>query len=426
MKETEVKISCHNLCKVFGPRLKSILNSISAGMTKEEILEQTGHVVAVRDVSFDVHEGEIFVIMGLSGSGKSTLIRCINRLIEPTRGQIVIDGIDLAKMKEAELRNFRRKKISMVFQHFALFPNRSVLDNIVYGLEIQGTDKKQRYMRAMDTLEMVGLDGWENAYPDELSGGMRQRVGLARALCVDPAILLMDEAFSALDPLIRRELQDEFIDLMGRAHKTTLFVTHDLSEALKLGDRIAIMRDGEFIQVGTPEELVANPADEFVADFIRDIPRGKVILVRNIMVEPKLILYDWQGPQVALFAMRARNVDHAFIVDVKRKLKGLVTVDEVKRALGNNIQRLELMTGEGTPRIESDRTIEEAVRLATTSEKPLAAVDENGNLLGEVPRVLLLSAMVGAEDTNNGEDDKENISAQERLPDEDKFSATNN
>jgi glycine betaine/proline transport system ATP-binding protein len=364
--------------------------------------------------------------MGLSGSGKSTLIRCINRLIEPTRGQIYIDDIDLAKMKDAELRNFRRKKISMVFQHFALFPNRSVLDNIAYGLEIQGIDKKQRYTRAMETLETVGLDGWENAYTDELSGGMAQRVGLARALCVDPAILLMDEAFSALDPLIRRELQDEFVELMERAHKTTLFVTHDLSEALKLGDRIAIMRDGEFIQVGSPEELVSNPANEFVEDFMRDIPRGKVILVRNIMVEPKLILYDWQGPQVALFAMRARNVDHAFLVDVKRKLKGLVTVDEVKRALGNNVQSLKLMTREDTPRIESDRPIEEAVRLATTTEQPLAAVDPDGNLLGEVPRVLLLSAMVGAEDTKVEEDDKEKVSARERLPDEDQFTAKNN
>jgi glycine betaine/proline transport system ATP-binding protein len=425
MKETSVKIACHNLVKVFGPKPKSVLPSIAAGMTRSDIQEQTGHVVALRDISFDVREGEIFVIMGLSGSGKSTLIRCINRLTEPTQGQILIDGVDLARMNESELCQFRRNKISMVFQHFALLPNRTVLDNIAYGLEIQGTSKKQRYARAVDTIAMVGLTGWENAFPDELSGGMRQRVGLARALCVNPAILLLDEAFSALDPLIRRELQDEFIDLMDQAPKTTLFVTHDLNEALKLGDRIAIMRDGAFIQVGTPEELVANPADEFVADFLRDIPRGKVILVRNIMVEPKLVLYDWQGPQVALFAMRALNADHAFIVDVKRKLRGLVTMEEVRRALANNVQRLELLAGENTPAIESDRPIEEAVRLATTTEKPLAAVNPAGNLLGEVPRVVLLSAMIGAGETKEtGE--KENVASREQLPDADQFDARNN
>jgi glycine betaine/proline transport system ATP-binding protein len=431
MKETKVKISCRNLCKVFGPRPNSILNSIGNGLDKEEILEQSGHVVAVRDISFDVHEGEIFVIMGLSGSGKSTLIRCINRLIEPTRGEICIDGVDLAKMKDTELRNFRRKKISMVFQHFALFPNRSVLDNIAYGLEIQGINKKQRSIRAMETLETVGLVGWGNAYPGELSGGMAQRVGLARALCVDPAILLMDEAFSALDPLIRRELQDEFVDLMDRAHKTTLFVTHDLSEALKLGDRIAIMRDGEFIQVGSPEELVSKPANEFVEDFIRDIPRGKVILVRNIMDEPKLVLYDWQGPQVALFAMRAKNIDHAFIVGVKRKFKGVVTLPEIREAVNRNVKRLEEVIGEGTPQIEPDRPIEEAARIAAASEKPLAAVDAAGNLLGEVQPEALLSAMAGEEVEDEDKNAKENeereeISAQERLPDEGEFEATNN
>ncbi len=401
------KISCRNLFKIFGPRPGSVLDFIGKNASKDEVLKQTGHVVAVRDISFELDEGEIFVIMGLSGSGKSTLIRCLNRLVEPTSGQILIDGVDLASMNEAALRAFRREKISMVFQHFALFPNRTVIDNAAYGLEIQGMPKTRRRERALEVLDMVGLKGWENSYPDELSGGMRQRVGLARALAVNPEILLMDEAFSALDPLIRRELQDEFVELMNKAHKTTVFVTHDLNEALKLGNRIAIMRDGEFIQVGSPEELVDNPANDFVADFLRDIPRGKVILIRNIMVEPKLVMYDWQGPRVALFAMRSKNVDHAFVVDVKRRLRGLITLEDVRRALGSNVTRLEMMIRDGVLPIAPDRPIEEAVPITTMSGRPVAVVDEDGTLQGEVTQSLLLSAMTGT-DEKPGENEADN------------------
>ncbi|MFH1639611.1 MAG: glycine betaine/L-proline ABC transporter ATP-binding protein [Chloroflexota bacterium] len=395
MEQTKVKISCRNLWKIYGPRPADILSHIKENETKEAVQKQTGHVIALRDISFDVNEGEIFVIMGLSGSGKSTLIRCLNRLIEPTRGQIAVDGVDLAAMEEPNLRMLRRNKISMVFQHFALFPNRSVIDNVAYGLEVQGTEKSQRRERSLEKLEMVGLKGWENNYPDELSGGMRQRVGLARALAVDPEILLLDEAFSALDPLIRRELQDEFIALMTSAQKTVVFVTHDLNEALKLGDRIAIMKDGQFIQIGAPEELTANPADEYVSDFLRDINRSKVILVKHIMTEPKLILYDWQGPRVALYAMRDKNIDRAFVVDVRRRPRGVVTLNEVRRSIGRKVSELSAVEREDFSQIGADSTIDEAVPLAASSSKPVVVIDGDGRLIGEVPHVALLSAMAG-------------------------------
>ena len=251
--------------------------------SKDHVLEQTGHVLAVRGVSFDVRKGETFVVMGLSGSGKSTLLRCLTRLIEPSRGQVIVDGEELTAMDARQLREVRRHKISMVFQHFGLFPHRRIIDNVAYGLEIQGVRKAKRYEKAFEVLELVNLKGWENYYPGQLSGGMQQRVGLARALAVDPEILLFDEPFSALDPLIRREMQDELIRLQDRMHKTLVFITHDFAEAIKLGDHIAIMKDGEFVQVGTPESVVLRPADDYVAEFTKDVPKSKVLTARASM-----------------------------------------------------------------------------------------------------------------------------------------------
>ena len=280
---TEATVSCRNVWKVYGPHADRIVGSPDASLSRQELLEKTGCVAAVRDVSFDVTEGEVFVVMGLSGSGKSTLVRMINRLHDPTAGQVLIDGEDVVQLDDERLREIRRKKISMVFQHFGLFPHRRIVENVAFGLEVQGIDKDERNAKADEVLNTVGLGGWGNSYPDELSGGMQQRVGLARALATDPEIMLFDEPFSALDPLIRRDMQDEVLKLQRELKKTMIFITHDLMEALKLGNRIAIMKDGAFVQVGTPEEVVAHPADSYVSDFIRDVPRAHVLTARTIM-----------------------------------------------------------------------------------------------------------------------------------------------
>lgn len=304
-------ISCRNVWKVFGPQPQRLAEQLAAqsaatqasapvqhdamlpasthetsphntAISREQLLA-AGNVVAVRDVSFEVYEGESFVVMGLSGSGKSTLLRCLPRLIEPTRGDIWVDGVEVTRASRQQLREVRRHKMSMVFQHFGLFPHRNVLDNVAYGLEIQGMGRSARTARAREVLALVNLEGWENHYPGQLSGGMQQRVGLARALAVDPAILLFDEPFSALDPVIRREMQDELLRLEAHMAKTMLFITHDFAEAIKLGSRIAIMKDGAFVQVGTPEEIVLHPADAYVAEFTQDVPKAKVLTARTIM-----------------------------------------------------------------------------------------------------------------------------------------------
>jgi glycine betaine/proline transport system ATP-binding protein len=276
-------VSCLDLWKIYGPRADRIVGTPDADLPRGELLDKTGCVAAVRGVSFDVAEGEVFVVMGLSGSGKSTLVRMVNRIHDPTAGKVLIDGEDVLQVGEERLREIRRKKISMVFQHFGLLPHRRIIDNVAFGLEVQGVEKEDRQRAAHEVLDKVGLDGWANAYPDELSGGMQQRVGLARALANDPEILLFDEPFSALDPLIRRDMQDEMLKLQRDVRKTMIFITHDLAEALKLGNRIAIMKDGKFVQVGTPEDIVANPADDYVADFTRDVPRAHVLTARAIM-----------------------------------------------------------------------------------------------------------------------------------------------
>lgn len=294
---SDASVSCRGVWKVYGPNASRIVGAPEASLPRAELLERTGCVAAVRDVSFDVAPGEVFVVMGLSGSGKSTLVRMINRLHDPTAGQILIDGDDVLQLSPERLREIRRMKISMVFQHFGLFPHRRIVDNVAYGLEVRGTEKDERTLKAREVLDTVGLEGWGDHYPDELSGGMQQRVGLARALATEPEIMLFDEPFSALDPLIRRDMQDEVVRLQREVRKTMIFITHDLMEALKLGDRIAIMKDGHFVQVGTPEEVVARPADDYVADFTRDVPRAHVLTARSIMRAPNGAPAD--GPAVA-------------------------------------------------------------------------------------------------------------------------------
>ena len=300
MAETDsrdVRISVRNLWKVFGPRASTVLSEEWVpDASRREVQERTGHVIGIRDVSFDVHEGDVFVVMGLSGSGKSTLVRCLLRLIEPTQGVIEVDGEDIIKYTDQQLIHLRRGKMGMVFQHYGLMPHRRVLDNVAYGLEVQGIDKATRYEKAQEVVERVGLEGWEQSYPGELSGGMQQRVGIARALAVDPPILLMDEPFSGLDPLIRREMQDELINLLEQLKKTIVFITHDLNEALKLGEWIAIMRDGEIVQLDTPEEIVLNPQGEYVTEFIRDVRRESVLKAKSVMKEPRTEGLDSHGP----------------------------------------------------------------------------------------------------------------------------------
>lgn len=277
-------ISASGVWKIFGKRVADAMEMAKDHVDQSAILAESGCVVAVKDATFQVNRGEIFVVMGLSGSGKSTLIRCLSRLIDATAGTVLIDGQDLGEMSDVELREMRRHTISMVFQNYGLFPHRRVLDNVAFGLEVRGAPKEERYPKATEMIEMVGLDGWADKYPEQLSGGMKQRVGLARALAVDPEILLFDEPFSALDPLIRRDMQDELLSLQERLHCTMVFITHDFSEALKLGDRIAIMRSGAIVQVGTPEEIVAHPADDYVRDFTLDVPRHKVLSAGAVMV----------------------------------------------------------------------------------------------------------------------------------------------
>jgi len=295
---TDASVACRGLWKVYGANARKVVGSHDADLPRAELLAKTGCVVAVRDVSFEVAPGEVFVVMGLSGSGKSTLVRMINRLHDPTAGQIQIDGEDLLVLPPDRLREVRRRKISMVFQHFGLLPHRRIVDNVAFGLEVQGIEREDRESKAVEVLEVVGLGGWAQHYPDELSGGMQQRVGLARALATDPEIMLFDEPFSALDPLIRRDMQDEVIRLQREVRKTMIFITHDLAEALKLGDRIAIMKDGRFVQVGTPEEVVAHPADDYVADFTKDVPRAHVLTARAIM-RPANGQAPADGPTVA-------------------------------------------------------------------------------------------------------------------------------
>ncbi|RME86076.1 MAG: glycine betaine/L-proline ABC transporter ATP-binding protein [Caldilineae bacterium] len=334
------KIVCKGVWKIFGDHPKRILLSLDPGWSKEEVLERTGHVLAVRDVSFQVREGETFVVMGLSGSGKSTLVRCLTRLIQPTAGEVLLDGEDLLRLEEKQLRELRRHKMTMVFQHFGLFPHRRVIDNVAFGLEVQGVDKAKRYARAQEVLEIVGLKGWEQHYPGELSGGMQQRVGLARALAVDPEILFFDEPFSALDPLIRREMQDELIGLQSQLQKTIVFITHDFLEAIKLADYLAIMKDGEIVQMGTPQDVILHPANEYVREFTEDVPHSHVVTAQAIMRAPEP---DDQpdrcpavGPETTLQAMVALAAERGSRIAVRNEngdLLGMVTRRSLMLAL---------------------------------------------------------------------------------------------
>lgn len=340
------KVTLNHIWKIFGPNPQHVLETMDKNASRDETLSQTGHVVAVRDVSLEIAESEIFVVMGLSGSGKSTLIRCLSRLIEPTAGEVIINGADVTRMNENDLRELRRHTVSMVFQRFGLFPHRRVIDNVAFGLEIQGQGEEERRTKAKEVLDLVGLTSWENHYPHELSGGMQQRVGLARALAVDPEIMLCDEPFSALDPLIRRDMQNELLHLQTSLNKTLIFITHDFLEAIKLGDRIAIMKDGEIVQIGTPQEIVASPANLYVKEFTQDVPRAKVLTAASIMqpVDRTQPSADVEGNRRVL----PQTTLEALIPQVLDGDSGLSVVDEDGVIVGTLDQRTVLLAmGEG-------------------------------------------------------------------------------
>jgi glycine betaine/proline transport system ATP-binding protein len=385
------KIEVTNLTKIFGSHPQQGLKRLKNGEQKEDILAKTGMTVGVNQVSFTVKAGEFFVIMGLSGSGKSTLIRLVNRLIEPTSGEVLIDGSDITKMNKTELIETRRKKLGMVFQQFGLFQHRTVLANVAYGLEIQGVKKEERNKRAQKSIEDVGLKGYENSYPDELSGGMQQRVGLARALANDSDILLMDEAFSALDPLIRKEMQDELLNLQNKLGKTVLFITHDLDEALKLGDRIAIMKNGQIVQVGSADEILENPANEYVSNFVKDVDRSKVLVASNVMKKPNVIMIEKNGALAAVRKMEDAGISSIFVVDKENNLRGLLTIDDAIKAYKTNLP-IESVLIKDLHTIDPDISLNDLFGVAVEAKYPLAVIQDE-KLLGIVTRVSILTGL---------------------------------
>ena len=386
------QLEVHNLTKIFGRKRKAALNLVKQQVSKTEILKKTGATVGVYDANFKVKAGEIFVIMGLSGSGKSTLIRMLNRLINPTSGQIYIDGKDVAKMNEEELRQVRREKINMVFQNFGLFPHKTILENTEYGLEVRGVAKEKRRQLAEAALDSANLLAFKDQYPNQLSGGMQQRVGLARALANDPDILLMDEAFSALDPLIRRDMQDELLNLQEEKQRTIIFITHDLNEALRIGDRIAIMNDGQILQIGTGEEILTNPQNDFIKEFVEDVDRSKVLTAQNIMTAPFTTNIENDGPNVALSRMRVEGVSMLLAVDKRRQLKGSLTAEAALKARKEKLPLTEVID-KNVKTVSPDTLITDIFDLIYDSPTPLAVVNEHGRLLGVIIKGRVLEAL---------------------------------
>ena len=399
---TMQKIAIKNLFKVFGSDPENGLELLKAGKTKEQIYEQTGLTIGVQGASFAINKGEVFVVMGLSGSGKSTLVRMINRLIEPTAGEVIIDGEDVLKMSKAELVRFRRSKTSMVFQSFALMPHQTVLENAAFGLELDGMDKKDRETRALDALKQVGLEGWENAYPKELSGGMQQRVGLARGLAVDPDILLMDEAFSALDPLIRTEMQDELLKLQDRHERTIIFISHDLDEALRIGDRIAIMEGGRVVQVGTPEEILQNPADDYVRAFFRGVDPTGVISAGDIVrdTQPTVIWHTKQGgPRATLEMLNNKDREFAYVLDSEHRFNGVVSTDSLRAAIdrANGQSKLEDAFLAGAIAVLDSESLQDILPHVASQAWPIPVVNDQNVYRGVVSKNRFLRTLYRAE-----------------------------
>ncbi len=390
------KIRIENLSLVFGKSRNKALSMADNGQTKDEILASTGATVAVRNVNLQIFEGEVFVVMGLSGSGKSTLLRCINRLINPSAGKIYINGQEIISMGEKELLNVRRKEMSMVFQHFGLLPHRTVLSNVAFGLELQNVPQGEREQKAMETIDLVGLKGYENQKVGELSGGMQQRVGLARGLANNPEVLLMDEAFSALDPLIRSQMQDELLILQEKMKKTIVFITHDLDEAIKLGDRIAIMKDGEIVQSGTSEEIITNPANDYIRSFVEKVDRGKIVTAASIMFSnPKIARLKKDGPAGVLRIMRENGLEILPVVRTNRTFLGYVKLEDILELIEQGVKTIETVINDNVMSVIADTTVENMLPLLSKTNMPIPVVNEENHLLGVVTPTSIIAESTG-------------------------------
>jgi len=405
----DVLIRVEKLYKLFGNNPKKYMPLVHEGKSKDEILAETGHTLGLKDINLSINKGEIFVIMGLSGSGKSTLIRHFNRLIDPTEGMIKVEGTDVMQLGVKDLEQFRRHKMSMVFQRFGLLPHKTVVENVAYGLSIQGVGKAESKEKAVQWLDTVGLAGYEDQYPAQLSGGQQQRVGLARALCTDAEILLMDEAFSALDPLIRSEMQDQLIELQQTLHKTIIFITHDLDEALRLGDRIAILKDGEIVQQGEPEEILLHPATDYVEAFVRDVNRARALTVETVMKDPayRITADTIEG---ALKQMKGFDKDYGYIVN-EEGYQGVVTAETLEEAYSENKDAdLTEEHYEEVEPLEQEAVLETVIPSTLDADYPLPVVDEDGQLTGRLTRGTLAEVL--------GESDREDGKSSSRSRDE--------
>ncbi|QEL11089.1 quaternary amine ABC transporter ATP-binding protein [Kushneria phosphatilytica] len=388
-----VKIQVRGLSKVFGQHPKKALELRDQGLDRAQIREKTGQTLGLSNIEFDVREGELLVIMGLSGSGKSTLIRCLNRLIEPTEGQIIIDGENIPELDDKALLQCRRRHFSMVFQNFALFPHRTVQANAEFGLEIRGVDREERQRRAVEALRQVGLEGWEQAMPRQLSGGMLQRVGLARALANDASVLLMDEAFSALDPLIRNDMQQELLQLQHRMRKTTIFITHDLDEALSIGDRIILLKDGEIVQIGTPEHILTQPANDYVRRFIEGVDMSRVLTAASAMHPVRATVRLGEGPRTALHRMRENGLDSIYVIDRDRRLMGIVEAEDVDQAARQGRDTIDDLIVTDSPKVAPDEPLNNLFAMFQQRSYPIAVVDEEGRLKGVVVKGSVLAEL---------------------------------
>ena len=397
---SDVAVSVRGIYKLFGGDVDAGIEMAKDGASKDAIQEATGSVLALSDVSFDASEGEIFVVMGLSGCGKSTLIRCINRLIEPDRGEIWIGDDELGSMNDEDLRQMRRTRLAMVFQHFGLMPHRRVIDNVAWGLELSGVERRVRHQRASEALEAVGLGGWERNMPDELSGGMKQRVGLARAFAVDAPVMLMDEPFSALDPVIRRDLQEELVQTQAAMHKTIIFITHDLSEAANIGDRIAIMRDGAIIQSGTPTDVVLHPKNSFVKDFTKDVRQYSLMTAASVMGEATHIASRDDATSDVLEKLIDEDLGYTLVVDDRRRYVGTARLQRINSAIRRGVTKIGDVALTTDNAVKRDTVLDELVPYGLRADHSVPVLDDDGVLVGEVELEVLAEVMDPTTETN--------------------------
>jgi len=388
----DIILSVRDLTMMFGRKKQQAAQMLADNKSKDEILKETGVTVAVDNISFDVERGKIHTLIGLSGSGKSTVVRCLNLLLTPTRGRIFFEGKDIQTFRAQQLREYRRKNVSMVFQSFGLLTHRNVLDNVAYGLEVRGVKKKDRVEKAMEMIEMVNLKGWESKSVNDLSGGMRQRVGIARALANDPDILLMDEPFSALDPLVRQDMQFELLSIQDKLNKTVIFITHDINEAFKLGNMVSIMRDGRIIQTDTPEEMTINPADDYVSEFINSADKAQVYQVKSFMQIPSCLVRLQEGANTALTLMRSNNVSSAYVVDNKMNFVGVLPLDAAFRVRAGELPFKEALVMD-VPTTTEETQISELIPVASESRFPIAVLNEEGKFAGIISKAAILTSL---------------------------------